>query len=72
MGDPGVGCATSACMPPACAGMRADKVKSEKAALAIKKGTKKNLNLGTRGGGAAGLDDYQFESAAQDDGDDFM
>lgn len=52
--------------------MRADKVKSEKAASAIKKGAKKNLNLGTRGGGAAGLDDYQFESAAQDDGDDFM
>lgn len=57
---------------PDCAGMRADKVKSEKAASAIKKGTKKNLNLGTRGGGAAGLDDYQFETAAQDDGDDFM
>lgn len=54
------------------AGMRADKVKSEKAAASVKKGTKKNLNLGTRGGGAAGLDDYQFESAAQDDGDDFM
>lgn len=50
--------------------IRADKVKAEKAAAAAKKGAKRNVNVG-KGGGTAGLDDYIYD-AADDDEFDFM
>eukprot|EP00882_Tetradesmus_deserticola_P006804 GHRQ01007164.1.p1 GENE.GHRQ01007164.1~~GHRQ01007164.1.p1 ORF type:complete len:239 (+),score=137.84 GHRQ01007164.1:291-1007(+) len=50
--------------------LRADKVKAEKAAAAAKKGSKKSVNVG-KGGGTAGLDDYIYNDA-QDDDLDFM
>jgi translation initiation factor 3 subunit J len=54
------------------AGIRADKLKEEKAAAAAKKavGKKKILNVG-RGGGSAGLEDYQYDIGGDDD-EDFM
>ena len=51
----------------AVAGVRADKVKADRQKAAVK--TKKNLNVG-RSGLSAGLDDYVY--AAADDDDDFM
>ena len=52
------------------AGIRADKLKEEKAAAAAgKKTTKKaTLNVG-KSGGSAGLDDYQYDVADEDDYD---
>lgn len=60
-------------METALAGIRAEKVKEEKAlAAAANKGKKKKvLNVG-RSGGSAGLDDYQFGDEALDDEFDFM
>ncbi|EFN56118.1 hypothetical protein CHLNCDRAFT_144733 [Chlorella variabilis] len=54
------------------AGIRAEKLKEEKAAQGGKKTTKKaTLNVG-RSGGAAGLDDYVFDDAGDGDDFDFM
>ena len=53
----------------AVAGVRADKLKEEKAAVGGKKTMKKaNLNLG-KGGGSAGLDDYKYDAPLDDDFD---
>ncbi|KAK9807367.1 hypothetical protein WJX73_007240 [Symbiochloris irregularis] len=54
------------------AGIRSEKIKEEKAKLAAAKvaGKKKSLNVGA-GGGTAGLDDYKYDQAL-DDEDDFM
>ena len=55
----------------AAAAARADKVKAEKAAAAAKVGKgKKTVNVGKQGG-SAGLDDYMFDEAL-DDEVDFM
>lgn len=51
------------------AGVRADKLKEEKANAGGKKAAKKaSINVG-RGGGSAGLDDYKFDDALDDDFD---
>mmetsp|Transcript_16563 Transcript_16563/g.28392 ORF Transcript_16563/g.28392 Transcript_16563/m.28392 type:complete len:226 (-) Transcript_16563:933-1610(-) len=51
---------------------RSDKHKAELAEAAAKKGTKKSLNLGKGSGNTAGLDDYKYNDAGQDDDHDFM
>ena len=50
------------------AGVRSDKLKEEKAAAAAGKKSQKKaaLNVG-RSGGSAGLDDYQYDDAGDDD-----
>lgn len=56
------------------AGIRSDKIKADAAdkAAAKKVGKKKTLNVGSKGG-SAGLDDYQYDTAANGDDDyDFM
>lgn len=52
------------------AGLRAEKLKAEQAEKA-KKGGKKTVNVG-RAGGTAGLDDYIYDEALDDDDGDFM
>lgn len=53
----------------AIASARLDKVKAEREkAVAKGKGSKKTLNVG-RSGTSAGLDDYIFNEALDDDGD---
>lgn len=53
------------------AGVRSDKHKAEQAAVAAKTKCKKQLNVG-KANLSAGLEDYQYDDAGDNDGYDFM